>query len=65
MSRTKRKVSHANWLRHPKTFGDIRDAEACRVDGIVKRPARGKRRLPSNYDDLPVAAFKEIIQKYF
>jgi hypothetical protein len=34
-------------LRHPRTFGELRDSQ----DGF-NRAKRGKRRLPTVYDDI-------------
>ncbi len=63
MSRTIRKIKYAKCLRLPKTFGEIRDSEACKADGVYKRKKRNKRHLPSDHDDLVVAAAYEKIQK--
>lgn len=63
MSRTIRKIKYAKCLRLPKTFGEIRDSEACKVDGILKRKKRNKKHLPSDWDDQVVAAIYEKVEK--
>jgi hypothetical protein len=63
MSRTSRSVPAHKFTRHPKTTQELRDSEACRVDGIKKRKARAKRRLPTTYNDLPIAARNELVEK--
>lgn len=63
MSRTYRNVPKWKWLRNPRTAGEIRDSEACRVDGIKKRKKRAKRHLPSAWDDQVIAASYEIVEK--
>ncbi len=62
MSRTFRKIKHTKFLRHPKTFPEIRDSEGMKAEGIYKRKKRGKRYLPSEWDDMPIAALKEKIK---
>lgn len=60
MSRTIRNIKHAGWLRKPRTFPEHRDSEACKVDGIKKRPKRNKSNLPSAWEDIHVAANYEV-----
>jgi hypothetical protein len=62
MSRTRRKVKYAKWIRHPKTFQEHRDADGCKVDGVSKRPKRNKNNLPSAWEDQIVAAQYEIVK---
>jgi len=63
MSRTVRDLSHGRTLRHPRTFAEHRDSEACRVDGIKKRITRRRGHLPSNYDDKIIAATYEVVPR--
>ena len=59
MSRTKRKLKHAGWLRHPKTQQEHRANEAAKKEGIKVRGNRSKKVLPTSYSDIPVSAAKE------
>ena len=47
------------YLRHPKTQNERRQADALVADGLKPRPKRNVKRLPSYYDDKPIAALYE------
>lgn len=61
MGKTYRNLKHAKMFRNPRTFPEFRDSEACKCDGeFRKRPKREMRLLRDSYDDVYVAAFKEV-----
>ena len=61
MSRTIRNKAHKCY-RNPKTLAERKAALAAKEDGLKVRPKRNAKNLPNSYDDLPVAASKEIIE---
>ena len=49
----------ARWLRHPRTTAEIRAGHAAKAEGMPFRGKRRPARLPTCWDDQPIAGKRE------
>ena len=62
MSNTERRKSF-DYGRYPKTHQERKSVVTCKEEGVHVRSKRCNKKLPSEYDDVPVAAYKEIVKR--